>query len=226
MAGARAGAARGRGPRPGPARGGSWGAHGSGAPRPRAARLGGGDRDVPRRTLRRGPDPDAGADAPGARADRGCLRRLPSRGGGDLGGHRERARPRSGERLAPPAARGEAVPVLPRGGAARSVVPSEIWPGDRIRYRRADGRITPGASPWLKGVSDDRSAKVYSWRRQTREEIERPPAGASRGRLQDLSVAAGRVGADHGTESRGRKGSSVVRGFDVRRCSACGRASR
>jgi stage II sporulation protein D len=98
----------------------------------------------------------------------------------------------------------------------------EIWPGDRVRYRTAAGGAIDFLElvPPVKGVSDDRSAAVYSWEtRRSRREIE---AAVNRrvsiGRLQDLQVVrrgvSGRV-----VELRvvGSKGEATVRGFDVRR---------
>lgn len=96
-----------------------------------------------------------------------------------------------------------------------------LWPGDRIRYRR-DGRgkvdFLERIQP-VKGVSDDRTAAVYSWKaRKSRKELE---VSINRrvdiGRLQDLQVVrrgvSGRV-----VELRavGSKASTVVTGFDIR----------
>jgi stage II sporulation protein D len=111
------------------------------------------------------------------------------------------------------------------GSTAGKAVASErlaLWPGDHVQYR------TSGAGsidflelrPPVKGTSDDRSAKVYAWEvRRTRRELE---AAINRsvavGRLRDLEVVrrgvSGRI-----VELRvvGSEGSSVVRGFDVRR---------
>jgi len=111
------------------------------------------------------------------------------------------------------------------GLAAGKPVPAErleIWPGDRVRFRVGpDGAIDfLELMPPVKGVSDDRSAAVYSWEiRKTRRELE---AAVNRrvsvGRLEDLQVVrrgvSGRV-----VELRvvGSEGSANVRGFDVRR---------
>ena len=97
----------------------------------------------------------------------------------------------------------------------------EIWPGDRMRFRtNAAGAIDfLELLPPVKGASDDRSAAVYSWQvRRSRRQLE---AVINRriavGRLKDLQIirrgVSGRV-----VELRvvGSRGSTVVRGFDVR----------
>ena len=108
------------------------------------------------------------------------------------------------------------------GGKAVPAERLSVWPGDRVRYRTGDA----GAIDFLelispvKGVSDDRSAAVYSWQvRRSRRELQAAiDQRLSVGRLQDLEVmrrgVSGRV-----VELRvvGSRGSSVVRGFDVRR---------
>ncbi len=96
-----------------------------------------------------------------------------------------------------------------------------LWPGDRVRYRvKGDSTIDfLEVRPPVKGISDDRSAKVYSWEvRQTRTEIEEAiDRRLDLGGLSDLQVArrgsSGRI-----VELRvvGKKGSTIVRGFDVR----------
>jgi stage II sporulation protein D len=97
-----------------------------------------------------------------------------------------------------------------------------LWPGDRVRYRlNGTGRIDflEVVAP-LKGLSDDRSSSVYSWEvRKTRRELE---TAANRrvavGRLQDLRVLRrGRSGRVVELEVRGSRGTTVVRGFDIRR---------
>jgi stage II sporulation protein D len=98
----------------------------------------------------------------------------------------------------------------------------EIWPGDRVRFRSNAASTVDflELSPPIKGTSDDRSAAVYSWetrktRRQLEDSINRR---ISVGRLEDLQVVrrgvSGRV-----VELRvvGTEGSTVVRGFDIRR---------
>jgi stage II sporulation protein D len=97
-----------------------------------------------------------------------------------------------------------------------------LWPGDRVRYRTDPaGRIDfLELQPPVKGTSDDRTAKVYSWEvRKSRREVE---AAANRrvavGRLKDLEIVrrgvSGRI-----VELRvvGSRADAVVRGFDVRR---------
>jgi stage II sporulation protein D len=108
------------------------------------------------------------------------------------------------------------------GGKAVPAERLEIWPGDRIRFRTApSGEIDfLELRPPVKGVSDDRSAAVYSWEvRKTRHELERlVNRRLSLGDLKDLQVlrrgVSGRI-----VELRvvGSRGSTVVRGFDVRR---------
>ncbi len=107
------------------------------------------------------------------------------------------------------------------GGRPAPVPILEIWAGDRIRFRTGeDGRIDfLELRPPVKGVSDDRSAKVYSWEvRQSRAQVEEAVnRRVDIGRLRDLQVVrrgvSGRI-----VELRlvGARGSSVVRGFDVR----------
>jgi stage II sporulation protein D len=108
------------------------------------------------------------------------------------------------------------------GGKTVTVERLELWPGDRVRYHVGDGgRIDfVELQPPVKGLSDDRSAKVYSWEaRRTRRELEASiNQRLSVGRLRDLRVlrrgVSGRVVE---LEVIGEKGSATVRGFDVRR---------
>jgi stage II sporulation protein D len=108
------------------------------------------------------------------------------------------------------------------GGRAVPARTLEIWPGDRVRYRvDARDRIDfLEVAPPVKGVSDDRSAAVYSWEvRKTRRELE---ASINRriaiGKLKNLEVlrrgVSGRV-VELAVE--GSRSSTTVRGFDVRR---------
>lgn len=107
------------------------------------------------------------------------------------------------------------------GGKAAPTKRLEIWPGDRVRFRTdtRGGVDFLEVVPPVKGVSDDRSAKVFSWEvRQTRDEVE---AAVNRrlsvGKLEDLQVVrrgvSGRI-----LELRvvGDRGATTVRGFDVR----------
>lgn len=107
------------------------------------------------------------------------------------------------------------------GGRAVAVRALELWPGDRVRFHTAGGAIDfLELLPPVKGAADDRSAKVYSWEvRRTRNELEQlVRRRVSVGRLLGLEVlrrgVSGRV-----VELRvvGTEGSTVVRGFDVRR---------
>lgn len=111
------------------------------------------------------------------------------------------------------------------GLAGGKPVPSdklELWPGDRVRFRTSrQGAIDfLELLPPVKGTSDDRSARVYSWEeRKSRQDLE---VAVNRrvevGRLLDLQVlrrgVSGRV-----VELKvvGSTGTTVVRGFDVRR---------
>ena len=98
----------------------------------------------------------------------------------------------------------------------------ELWPGDRVRYRLDEGGRIDFLEliPPVKGVSDDRTAAVYSWEvRKTRAELEASIGSQlAIGRLLDLEPVrrgvSGRI-----TELRvvGSSGTEVVRGFDVRR---------
>ncbi len=110
------------------------------------------------------------------------------------------------------------------GYSGGKAVPQErltLWPGDRVRFRLdpEGGLAFLELRPPLKGVSDDRSAAVYSWEvRRTRAELEDAihrslPVGP----LLDLQVVrrgvSGRV-----VEMRvvGKAASQIVTGFDVR----------
>jgi stage II sporulation protein D len=107
-------------------------------------------------------------------------------------------------------------------GQSVPVTELEIWPGDRVQFRTNPGSAVDFLElrPPVKGTSDDRSAAVYSWEtRKSRRELE---ASINRrlsiGRLKDLQIVrrgvSGRV-----VELRvvGTTGSTVVRGFDIRR---------
>ena len=108
------------------------------------------------------------------------------------------------------------------GGAVVPVARLALWPGDRVRYRADAGGAIDFLElrPPIKGTSDDRSAKVYSWEvRKTRRELEAAVnKRVSVGRIRELEVVrrgvSGRI-----VELRvvGSAGSAVVRGFDVRR---------
>lgn len=108
------------------------------------------------------------------------------------------------------------------GGKAVPADHLEIWPGDRVRFRTgpAGGIDFLELRPPVKGVSDDRSAAVYSWEsRKSRWELERlVNRRLSIGKLKDLQVVrrgvSGRI-----VELRvvGSRDTTVVRGFDVRR---------
>jgi stage II sporulation protein D len=91
-----------------------------------------------------------------------------------------------------------------------------------VRYRRnAKGRVDfLELLPPVKGTSDDRAAKVYSWEvRRTRRELEDAINRRVRvGRLEDLRAERrGRSGRIVELRVVGSAGSTVVRGFDVRR---------
>ena len=97
----------------------------------------------------------------------------------------------------------------------------QVWPGDRIRYHLdKEGRVDLlELRPPAKGLSDDRSAAVYSWEvRKTGSELQDAvDKRVSVGRLTDLRVkrrgASGRIVE---LEVVGATGSTVVKGFDVR----------
>ncbi len=97
----------------------------------------------------------------------------------------------------------------------------QLWPGDRVRYHQDHGgRIDLlELRPPAKGVSDDRSAAVYSWEvRKTGVELQdavdrRVPVG----RLQDLVVERrGKSGRIVELKVVGSTGTATVKGFDVR----------
>jgi stage II sporulation protein D len=98
----------------------------------------------------------------------------------------------------------------------------ELWPGDGVRYRtNAAGQIDfLELRPPVKGTSDDRSARVYSWEeRRTRRQLE---AAINRrvavGRLKDLEIVRrGVSGRIVELRAVGSRASTIVRGFDVRR---------
>lgn len=97
----------------------------------------------------------------------------------------------------------------------------ELWPGDRVRYRTdASGRIAfLELRPPVKGSSDDRFAKVYSWEtRITRAELEEAiRRRLDVGKVQALDVVRrGVSGRIVELRVKGERGSSVVKGFDVR----------
>jgi stage II sporulation protein D len=108
------------------------------------------------------------------------------------------------------------------GGKLVPVQELPLWPGDRVSFRtNASGMLDfLELRPPVKGASDDRTAKVYSWEvRKTRRELETAiNRRVSIGRLQDLEVVrrgiSGRV-----VELRvvGSRATTLVRGFDVRR---------
>jgi stage II sporulation protein D len=107
------------------------------------------------------------------------------------------------------------------GGRVVQAPRLELWPGDRVRYRRgADGRIDfLELRPPVQGTSDDRSHSRYSWEvRRTRRQVE---AAVNRrvsiGRLEDLRVARrGESGRVVELEVVGSRASTMVRGFDIR----------
>jgi len=115
--------------------------------------------------------------------------------------------------------------VILFGRSGGKPVPREalpLWPGDRVRFRtNASGALDfLELQPPVKGTSDDRSSKVFSWEvRRTRRELETAiNRRVSIGRLEDLEVVrrgiSGRI-----VELRvvGSRATTLVRGFDVRR---------
>lgn len=115
-------------------------------------------------------------------------------------------------------------PFLFGRGAGRTVPLErlEIWPGDRVKFRTgSSGRIDYlEVSPPVKGVSDDRSAVVYSWdERKTRRELEATiNRRVSVGELRDLRVVRrGVSGRVVELDVVGEGATTRVRGFDVRR---------
>jgi stage II sporulation protein D len=116
-----------------------------------------------------------------------------------------------------------AAPRLFTAAGARTFPVSELqlWPGDRIRYHvESGGRIDfLELRPPAKGLSDDRSAVVYSWEvRKTAAELQeavdkRVPVGT----LTDLRVVRrGVSGRIVELAVVGSRGTSIVKGFDVR----------
>jgi stage II sporulation protein D len=108
------------------------------------------------------------------------------------------------------------------GGRAVPAEKLELWPGDRIRFRTAASGMIDflELQPPVKGLSDDRSAAVYSWKeRKSRNELERLiNRRISIGELKDLEVVRrGVSGRIVELKVVGSSGSTVVRGFDVRR---------
>ncbi|HEX6851160.1 MAG TPA: SpoIID/LytB domain-containing protein [Candidatus Polarisedimenticolaceae bacterium] len=107
------------------------------------------------------------------------------------------------------------------GGRSVPAPSLQLWPGDRVRFRRgSDGRIDfLELRPPVKGASDDRSAAVYAWDlRRSREELEATiEKRIGVGDLQDLRVkrrgVSGRVVE---LEVVGSRGTTVVKGFDIR----------
>jgi len=117
----------------------------------------------------------------------------------------------------------EGVMLFASSGAKAAPAPElTLWPGDRVRYRtNRDGRIDfLELVPPVKGTSDDRSSSVYSWEvRLTRRQLESAVnEHVSIGELRDLVVLRrGRSGRVVELEVRGSRGSTVQRGFDIRR---------
>jgi stage II sporulation protein D len=108
------------------------------------------------------------------------------------------------------------------GGKAVPAELLEIWPGDRVRFRTGSsgGIDFLELRPPVKGVSDDRSAAVYSWEsRKSRWELERlVNRRLSVGELKDLqAVRRGVSGRIVELRVVGSKDTMIVRGFDVRR---------
>jgi len=107
------------------------------------------------------------------------------------------------------------------GGKAVPAEHLELWPGDRVRFRRnPSGEIDfLELAPPVKGASDDRSAAVYSWEvRKSRRRLEATINRRVRvGRLQDLRIVERGI-SGRATVLRvvGSSGESTVRGFDIR----------
>jgi stage II sporulation protein D len=96
-----------------------------------------------------------------------------------------------------------------------------LWSGDRVRFRTDDrGRIDfLELRPPVKGVADDRSAKVFSWElRQSRREVEEAVnRRVDIGTLRDLEIVRrGKSGRILELKVTGDRGATVVKGFDVR----------
>jgi len=127
--------------------------------------------------------------------------------------------------------RGQGSAVLPVAASPRlftaagsrtfPVAELQLWPGDRVRYHLdREGRVDLlELRPPTKGLSDDRSAAVYSWEvRKTGAELQdavdkRVPVGT----LQDLRVVRrGVSGRVVELAVVGSTGTTVVKGFDVR----------
>lgn len=107
------------------------------------------------------------------------------------------------------------------GGRSTPTSRLELWPGDRVRFRRGeDGRIDfLELRPPLKGVSDDRSASVYSWEvRKSRSDLEESVGKRlAVGALRDLVVRRrGISGRIVELEVVGSSSTSIVKGFDIR----------
>ncbi|HKQ62976.1 MAG TPA: hypothetical protein VJS92_16920, partial [Candidatus Polarisedimenticolaceae bacterium] len=125
-----------------------------------------------------------------------------------------------GELRLPPAKRPRLFGLA--GGRSVPAEQLELWPGDRVRFRRDAGGAIDFLElrPPVKGVADDRSAAVYSWEvRRTRRELdELLERRLGIGPLRDLRVqrrgVSGRVAE---LEVVGSRGASVVKGFDIRR---------
>jgi stage II sporulation protein D len=108
------------------------------------------------------------------------------------------------------------------GGRATARAGIELWPGDSVRYRTGSAGTIDflEVQPPIKGTSDDRSARVYSWEvRKTRRQVEQAiNRRVSVGRLEGFEIVrrgvSGRI-----VELRvvGSRSSAVVVGFDVRR---------
>lgn len=121
------------------------------------------------------------------------------------------------------------LPVAPQpwllglsAGRSVAVASLTLWPGDRVQWRTGAGGAIEllELQPPVKGTSDDRSARVYSWEeRKTRRELEATiNRRISVGQLRDLRVLRrGVSGRIVELEVEGSSGSSIVRGFDVRR---------
>lgn len=107
------------------------------------------------------------------------------------------------------------------GGRAVTVTELDLWPGDKVRYRKGgDGRIDfLELVPPVNGVADDRSSSVYSWEvRQSRRKVEKAiNRRIAIGTLQDLrAVRRGVSGRIVELEVRGSRATTVVKGFDLR----------
>jgi len=107
------------------------------------------------------------------------------------------------------------------GARTFPVTELQLWPGDRVRYHQdREGRIDlMELRPPAKGLSDDRSAAVYAWEvRKTGAELQdaidkRVPVGT----LTDLRVVRrGVSGRIVELAVVGSRGTTVVKGFDVR----------